>query len=370
MEPVRPGASALIATLRAVALRGLARMYRAEERQFVFRARRAGLGVRLEGRSPRYTAIALIGLAGESEWDVREILQGDRPADVCGQLLSDVPWVLNLGDVALTTWAACAVAHPRRETALRRLLTLLEERGRCETVALAWAVSALCAAGASPVAEQNRARWARRLCAALDERSGLFPHEAGAAGSRWRGHVACFADQVYPILAVAQYAKLTADVRALEAANRCAQRICAIMGRAGQWWWHYDVRTGRVIEGYPVYAVHQDGMAPMALLGLHEAGGADHRAEIERGLAWLHGAPELAGQSLIDERAGMIWRKVARREPRKLVRRAQAVASYLHPKLRLPGMDFLFPPGVIDDECRPYHLGWLLYAWSRERVLA
>ena len=34
----------------------------------------------------------------------------------------------------------------------------------------------------------------------------------------------------------------------------------------GQWWWHYDVRDGSVVERYPVYSVHQHAMAPMALL--------------------------------------------------------------------------------------------------------
>lgn len=71
---------------------------------------------------------------------------------------------------------------------------------------------------------------------------------------------------------------------------------------------------------------------------------------------------------MIDESGGVIRRKVARREPRKFVRRAQAVAARIHPALRWPGTDTLFPAGAIDDECRPYHLGWLLYAWPEYRA--
>jgi hypothetical protein len=26
-------------------------------------------------------------------------------------------------------------------------------------------------------------------------------------------------------------------------------------------------------------------------------------------------------------------------------------------------LDRMFPPGVVDHECRPYELGWLLVAW-------
>jgi hypothetical protein len=82
----------------------------------------------------------------------------------------------------------------------------------------------------------------------------------------------------------------------------------------------------------------------------------------------LASSPELRGGSLVDRAAGLIWRKVARREPGKLTRYAQAVASGLHPRLRLPLADALFPPGTIDYEDRPYHLGWVLHAFPADRA--
>jgi hypothetical protein len=106
----------------------------------------------------------------------------------------------------------------------------------------------------------------------------------------------------------------------------------------------------------------------MALFALERAAAVDLRPPIARGLAWLAHAPELGGGSLIDERADLIWRKVARREPRKLSRYAQAAASRLHPALRTPGLDVLFPPCIVDYEDRPYHLGWLLHAWPAGRA--
>jgi len=54
-----------VSRLRALAIRGLARMYRPEEGLFAFRIRRRGEELLLEGSSHRYTAMALIGLAGE-----------------------------------------------------------------------------------------------------------------------------------------------------------------------------------------------------------------------------------------------------------------------------------------------------------------
>ena len=191
--------------------------------------------------------------------------------------------------------------------------------------------------------------------------TGIFPHEF-ESGSWLRAHVGCFADQVYPIQALARYHKAFGDDQCLAAANRCAAQICRLQGPAGQWWWHYDVRSGNVLEGYPVYSVHQHAMAPMALLDLFDAGGDDHAEPIRRGLRWMQNAPEV-NRSLIAEDVDLIWRKVARAEPRKLTRKVRAGVSRILPPCRLSAMNLLFRPTRIDFECRPYEFGWMLNAW-------
>ena len=103
-------------------------------------------------------------------------------------------------------------------------------------------------------------------------------------------------------------------------------------------------------------------MAPMVLRDLWKAGGADHRAAIAHGVAWLGTHPETLDE-LVSERHGLIWRKVGRREPRKAARAVGALTTVVRPGLRVPGLDLVLPPGPIDHECRPYELGWLLYAW-------
>jgi hypothetical protein len=178
--------------------------------------------------------------------------------------------------------------------------------------------------------------------------------------------VGCFADQVYSIQALARYAAATGDERALAAAERGAERITALQGDEGQWWWHYDWRHGTVVERYPVYSVHQHAMAPMALMELREAGGPDHREAVAKGLGWLLERPESAAELIADD-LGVVWRKVGRRDPHKMVRKLRSAASSAQPELRLTWLDVLFPPGPIDRECRPYELGWLLYAWNAER---
>jgi hypothetical protein len=106
-------------------------------------------------------------------------------------------------------------------------------------------------------------------------------------------------------------------------------------------------------------------MAPMALRALRTSSGDSNDFAALRGLRWLLEPAELDG-SLMDREAGVVWRKVARREPGKLSRTLQALTSRVHPRLRMPGLEQIFRPGAVDYECRPYELGWLLYAWSED----
>ena len=255
---------------------------------------------------------------------------------------------------------------PDRQGLVRRLVELQPVEASHPTVEIAWTLSALTLDQDSPVADL-RQRIARRLIASQPA-SDAFPHVLGSGRSVFRSHVCCFADLVYPVQALSLFATRTADAPARQAALRGAELMMRRQGSEGQWWWHYDVRTGAVIEGYPVYAVHQDSMAPMALLAAQEATGVDVSGAIQLGLRWLESSPELRGGSLIDGEAGLIWRKVARREPRKLSRGLQAAASRVHPSLRVPGLGRLLPPVAIDHEDRPYHLGWLLHAFPSART--
>ena len=45
------------------------------------------------------------------------------------------------------------------------------------------------------------------------------------------------------------------------------------------------------------------------------------------------------------------------------MRALSAVATALKPGVHLPWLEAAFPPNQVDYECRPYELGWLLYAW-------
>ena len=105
------------------------------------------------------------------------------------------------------------------------------------------------------------------------------------------------------------------------------------------------------MEHYPVYSVHQHGMAPMALLALEETCRADFNVHINRGLRWIGGANEL-DQDLQDRDAGVAWRCI---QPPKSNPYSTGVRA-------LMGKEPSRGPLHILYECRPYELGWLLYA--------
>ncbi len=313
-----------------------------------------------EGRSVRYAAIVALGAGQLGAEDQRRALNGSSAQDLRHRAAADLD-TTDLGDLAMVTWATAEAGDAGADALADLLLPALADHDNPPTVPVAWALTALLAAGRPDAARTV----ADRLLGAVGP-SGLFPHWLYAAQApRMRRHVGCFADQVYPVQALARFAAGTGDARALSAAQRCADVICARQGAEGQWWWHYDVRTGGVVEGYPVYSVHQAGMAPMALFDLAAAGGRADEPALARGLRWLQDPLEGAGP-LIDETEAVVWRKVGRREPvNKAVRAVRSATTAVHPSLRTRPLDLVFRPGPVDRETRPYEAGWALYAWLR-----
>jgi len=378
----------LLARLSRVAVRGLTTMYDSRTRSFpqTLRGSAADRPPVARGVSVRYTSIAALGLSRTDSATARNVLEG-RDVDVL------LPGVLGLalagrdpGALALSMWASLEIGAsqgnevllPEGERVSRALDRLVEHAHAAvavPTVEYAWALVALLAAADSPLVAEldgraerlaDETHWAARRLLAAQGASGLFPHHLPPDGlGRFRSHVACFADQAYSIQALVRYATATGNAGALNAASRCAERLSELQGDEGQWWCHYDWSKGSVVERYPVYSVHQHGLAPMALLELWEAGGTDHRAAVAQGLGWVVRHPETPADLIADD-VGVVWRKVGRREPSKLVRKARSAASATTTAsgLRLPWLDVVFPPGRVDRECRPFELGWLLYAWQ------
>lgn len=326
------------------------------------------------GTSTRYAAITALGVEFLPEDRQRAVLAGRTAQEFTGLLIESLPAVTNLGDAALIAWAAAETGHPKLSDALARVEALDEEGRPQYTVEAAWVLSALAAARGTVDVERRFTAARDRLLRARVGDSPLFPHATGPGLVPWyRAHVACFADQTYPLQALARAHASDdqgGDPEALAASEACARRICELQGDGGQWWWHYDARTGGVVEGYPVYSVHQHAMAPTALFDLTDAGGGDFGPSIRKGLRWMAEVPELGAghEPLILDELGATWRKVYRGDPKKAVRAARGLGTRLAPGLRLKSLDRVYRPLSVDRECRPYEFGWMLHAWQGGRI--
>jgi hypothetical protein len=173
-----------------------------------------------------------------------------------------------------------------------------------------------------------------------------------------RGRIGSFADQVYPIYGMTKFWQVFGEPAARESALHCAEAICKAQGPLGQWWWHYDSANGQVVDGYPVFSVHQHAMGPMALLALGDATQSDYSRSIFHGLRWINSRNELNFE-MEDASARLIWRCVFNSSlaPQKKVKALFGLRSEGEPQESPRNLSVRF-------ECRPYELGWLLYAFA------
>jgi hypothetical protein len=357
-----------------LALVGLRRMFRPERGLFCYREVWTAAGRSLlEGESFRYTAMSVIGLLAAlrsgcaGAWKpaelnaIQETMHADRHAVTdlgdWGLLL----WMLAAGDSGLAT-SVMAEIHAK----LRGPDPAwdLREYGSMELAfLLAGVVEWREHNGDSESGRQAGGTVVRALLNLRHAGSGLFygiPPRSGRLGGL-RRRINSFAAQIYPVYALARYGGLWADAAALEAARACADRLIAQRAAGGGWCWQYDVPSGRVVETYPLYAVHQDGMAPMALQALAAVAGESYAGYAVDGMRWLKGENVLA-LDLVDRKKATIWRAI-RRRGRGRLNSAILVNSALTVMGLRANRDV--PTGFEPvAECRPYHLGWVLLAWS------
>lgn len=321
-----------------------------------------------EGISPRYSAIALIGARAAERRGWRTELPLD---DAEATLASLAPGLSNLGDLALALWASLEGSRAASRDLARLLCERLERDdtpARHATMELSWSIVALDLFGAAFPDDRERTATvaesvAREVLEAFHPDGHLFsylsPRSPGPFPKVWfYRRFGTFANQVYPIYALARHHALAGTARALEAARLCAQRVCSLQGPLGQWWWTYDVRRGAVAERFPVFSVHQAGMGPMALQQLERAGGPSFREPIARGLDWLDRKNELR-IAFVGAKPGRIKRAIRRRGARRLLYHLNVLRSAVGMSPVSNVLDGANGLEVL-DECRSYEAGWAL----------
>jgi hypothetical protein len=321
-------------------------------------------GMTRERLSPRYTMMTLLGL-------YRYERSGRRSpvaiAPVLDALLHDTGWVNGAGDLGLLLWT-CAELVPERlpqvyhEVGAQGALARFSDGRQGYTMEVALYLTGIASCylaghGDLPgLAEQAVA--ARQILEGSCGISGIYGHLSRNSSSvaYFRGRIGSFADQVYPTIAFARLWQALEDEKARQMALRTAEKMCELQGLLGEWFWQYDSMSGKVAGRYPVYSVHQHAMGPMMLFAVTEATGCDFSDAIYKGLAWISGNNEL-GRDFVEPSLGLVWRSIY----------LDSMEAYADAALRF----LQLRSGTADArrvrvryECRPYELGWLLYAFA------
>ncbi|MFZ0035317.1 MAG: hypothetical protein WAK60_10080, partial [Sedimentisphaerales bacterium] len=226
---------------------GLVRLYSNDTLPYTLR----GKGNReytLEGFSVRYAAISQIGIM---RW--LQYYPNGKPylPDLWPRILAHIDGVNHVGDFALLLWAAAESGRDDCDKFTKMLLRHWpDQQQMCNAVELGWIIQSLVRlceivdlkADTSEVLTTARGK----LLSLFNPASRLFArHNRPGLTELLSRRVACFADQVYPILALANYGRHFHDLRSSDVAVAVADTICRLQGPQGQWWWHYDVQTGK-----------------------------------------------------------------------------------------------------------------------------
>ncbi|MBL8734009.1 MAG: hypothetical protein JNN13_16675 [Planctomycetes bacterium] len=357
----------------AIATRGLPRMQIDAGPWFCHRALQADAGqLRLEGRSERYTAMVLIGAAAWQQSGGTRLELG-ASGDALATWRQPSP-----GDLGLMLWAQTERGDARAEATARLLLQrraeVFDARADFPSMEMGFLLRGLAAglAAGLPGMAEFAGETAEVLLDNQHRDSGLFSfarrvRRKDFLRTRRDTRLGSFASQVYPTMALSALATASGEARWLQAAERCADRIVSLQGPTGQWWWIYQQAKATPALRYPVYSVHQDAMGPMLLLAVALASRRPRRydAAVRASLDWFDARGECRGSELIDTAGGMVWRAVQHDNPtttgllglgkRELQRLGRAAWFGTSDRRELA-------PGFVCNECRPYHLGWILLA--------
>ena len=321
------------------------------------------------GTNVLYSAATLVGILSQRLTNPDSIVAVPSFIDALAERLAAAK---SVGDLGAGLWALC-LAGDSRSTEFAKRIARSGTVTSSTTMELGLALTGLAEHTASGSGSSETASAAERIAVELDGRFGKESRVFAATAQRSHlipdGRYTSFASQVYPLHGLAKWQAISGhDYSAVLEAG--ADTLVSNQGPLGQWWWFYSTVDGSALEGYPVYSVHQDAMAFMALEPIRHVGGPDHRAALARGLHWMFGANEL-GEQMYTEKPPMLYRCIQRRGSdadgfagmRKRDRPLLALRSYLPASARQTRQAPAEKLEVL-MEVRSYHLGWLLYSTS------
>jgi hypothetical protein len=354
-----------IASLIELSVKGLISLYDEKQGLFAFYIKDNRKIPMPLGWSICYTAITLLGLhkVHPSQLNTLGVINQQKSLH---SLVANWKNADKFGHLGLIQWAnaECEGQYSNDVTYGIAKGTSEDNSRRLPTTELAWLLTGICATyqhlHADDMLRELAFYYFKALTNNFNPQTGLFRHSA--TKTNLRSHIGNFADQIYSVFALSLFYEVFNHKQALVYAEQCADCLCSLQGREGQWWWHYHSRHGVVSFPYPVFSVHQDGMGPMGLQKLSSVSGKNFDDPIYMGLDWLFGSNEL-GLEMIDWERNLIWRDIETSSLASVTR----YISFLLAETGLVSSSSLKNSGYVlklNYEIRPYELGWLLYAFA------
>jgi hypothetical protein len=359
--------------LADVALRALPQMY--DEGSGLFSHKAVLDGDRLVNQRPNayYSAASMVGILSQDVVAPEQVVPVGRALDALQAACDGDHGAPLLGT---TLWAGAISGDARAA----RLVDVLRDSlavEAAESAALGQVLRGLTAGAEAFPEVRDRALGLAGRCATelLDRhsaRSRVFramPRRPSGLRTLLGARITSFASQVYPLLGLASLCALRGEAPP-PALRQTAEHLAEAQGPQGQWYWLYAPSDATVLEGYPVYSVHQDGMAFMGLVPVERLGEGSYAEPLALGLEWLYDDNELS-TPLVSEEPPFICRNIQR-----VGSDADAPFGISHANFYRTVARSLHPGSVSDQtmvvpeelemlrECRSYHLGWLLYAYA------
>jgi hypothetical protein len=350
---------AFVERLIRLSLRGLEKMYHPEDQLLYSVDFENGSRETVRHLGKRYTVMSALGIYEARAAGYTTFLDGK---DLLREGLRSFEGE-DIDHLAMALWADCTIDSGLGDELISRLAAALDD-GHEKHIGrvLAWGLTAIALhaerdpEGPTKALAETLFGFAKTQC--WREKGGLFAHR-GEGGPGFVRNMALFSTQIYWVYAFATFGRVFQNDEAIRIATRCADTLISLRDPCAGWPWRYDAARGRVTERYPVYSVHQDAMAPMALHALQDATGTSFAQVNQESMGWLY-RNEL-GLPMVDDEEDVIFRAIRRRFPLNRMAYqtgwATAFCGLTSPMREKPW--FL----RLNATCRPYHLGWVLHAW-------
>jgi len=351
----------LIDNLIQISVKGLHDMFLPGQLEFALKKKLIDSKIILDGSSSRYTLINLLGLSKAESHNIPINIDLKK---ILFHQINIAEKYKGIGELGLLLWAAAFIS-PQDITKIltkvnfNNIFINYKDAKFKLTMELSWFLTGLLMASTfNNIFKKSIGNLPQKVYNELRNNyggAGIFKHQGNNTMiGKFRGKIASFADQVYPIYAFSLYSQHMRNEEALLIAKECALKICEHQGENGEWAWHYNSINGSIVSKYPEFSVNQIALAPIALYSIQKASGTSFEHYINKGIDWLFKNNNI--EKLIDNKKNIIWDGIS---PKMTNRKVSSIVGFIAEKSYSSNNK-----REIIKECSSYNYGWILHFLS------